>query len=1064
MWTTCQPQGCSYFSISCQIGVSAKKLFSGHEMPSGRDRGTPAINYQGNLHTPDGFSQITNKIIGGIFQIAFIAWITPETKFLANVGPTVEFKTVEEAVIPLIKDLRSTQNITRIIGLSHTGYVEDLQFASLAKDTELDLIIGGHSHSFLADSPYPITLEPAICVLFGSDCTDSWQESCRGYQQTCQQMSHVAGQQESGSRHQQPLRQISHVAGQQKVIPCAVAAAACFLHSTLKSRRAELLLEVSLLLLEDSCSGYQQTCQQTSHVASQQEAGSGISNVFSRCLMSPGSRYTLCLTFGALTISSLARIGASLLADSSSFESGSGHQQPLRQMLHVAGHQADVNALCKASLVDPELMDLQEDELDDFLHFEAMNISEECPDSKYYNNANIHVVVGGLRSKRFLEWHHFSEKAYSRLRRETSFAGAVYEVVHPHGLFPANYRRASAVTQITFIHWNDQHARVEPADNSGGTCRNLVVNNNASDCFGGYARLGTFFKQERADPKNKNVFVINGGDEFTGTIWDDVYKGTLSPIFLAALDVDMMILGNHEFDLGADYLGWWTTLVKFPLLCSNLVVTPATANLTLLATNVKPYIIKTLDDGSKIAFIAWITPETKFLANVGPNVEFKPIEEAVIPLIKDLKSTQNITRIIGLSHTGRAPRLPLGEYEPPTASSQIAPTPLPCFPTTLTSRWLFGPYPTLLGPGIAPVVQAYYASKYIGKLQTFWEGGKLVNASGVPVVMGGSSTGNWVKEDPQIQALVDQYLPPVRAYQKSVIGATLTPLNGRREDVRSQETNLGDLTCQTFVEYAYMERLSSLTINPLTPISIAVYNSGGIRASINGPNITVDDVLTTFPFGNTIAVVQLNGSALLDTLNWAVSAVETVSGRFLQVEGSTQPRPTTPVAPGVEGANCHSCQVHPGGIPWTPTQFYSLLTNSFVAAGGDGFVALGQSQNLYPFGPPVDDIFQKYVELNSPLNVSTDGRIVKCDAANSNNNLCTGAVSSPPPPVPTVPNPPPPSVMPYLPVVPAPTGPPGVGGEANACSNIKDKAQFVKCLKQSHGNIFNNLHSALNQP
>lgn len=56
----------------------------------------------------------------------------------------------------------------------------------------------------------------------------------------------------------------------------------------------------------------------------------------------------------------------------------------------------------------------------------------------------------------------------------------------------------SAVTQITFLHWNDQHARVEPADNSGGTCKDLIANNNASLCFGGYARLGTFFKQVHA--------------------------------------------------------------------------------------------------------------------------------------------------------------------------------------------------------------------------------------------------------------------------------------------------------------------------------------------------------------------------------------------------------------------------------------------------------------------------------------------------------------------------------------------------------------------------------------
>eukprot|EP00884_Botryococcus_braunii_P022515 jgi/Botrbrau1/8948/Bobra.0148s0061.1 len=128
----------------------------------------------------------------------------------------------------------------------------------------------------------------------------------------------------------------------------------------------------------------------------------------------------------------------------------------------------------------------------------------------------------------------------------------------------------SAVTQITFIHWNDQHARVEPADNSGGTCRNLVVNNNASDCFGGYARLGTFFKQEREDPKNKNVFVINAGDEFTGTIWDNVYKGTLSPIFLAALDVDMMVREHFVMAAGASP-GWFFVQTLSGGWCKTLI-------------------------------------------------------------------------------------------------------------------------------------------------------------------------------------------------------------------------------------------------------------------------------------------------------------------------------------------------------------------------------------------------------------------------------------------------------------------------------------------------------------
>jgi 2',3'-cyclic-nucleotide 2'-phosphodiesterase (5'-nucleotidase family) len=57
------------------------------------------------------------------------------------------------------------------------------------------------------------------------------------------------------------------------------------------------------------------------------------------------------------------------------------------------------------------------------------------------------------------------------------------------------FRIVSAVTQVTLLHWNDQHARVDPADNNGATCTGLVQNQDASLCFGGYARLASFFNQ-----------------------------------------------------------------------------------------------------------------------------------------------------------------------------------------------------------------------------------------------------------------------------------------------------------------------------------------------------------------------------------------------------------------------------------------------------------------------------------------------------------------------------------------------------------------------------------------
>lgn len=54
--------------------------------------------------------------------------------------------------------------------------------------------------------------------------------------------------------------------------------------------------------------------------------------------------------------------------------------------------------------------------------------------------------------------------------------------------------------------------------------------------------------------------------------------------------------------------------------------------------------------------------------------------------------------------------------------------------------------------------------------------------------------------------------------------------------------------------------------------------------------------------------------------------------------------------------DCEGCQCMRSWNPLDLKGIYALLTNSFTASGGDGFVALGQSQNLYPFGPPTDDV------------------------------------------------------------------------------------------------------------
>lgn len=92
---------------------------------------------------------------------------------------------------------------------------------------------------------------------------------------------------------------------------------------------------------------------------------------------------------------------------------------------------------------------------------------------------------------------------------------------------------------LRIIHFNDNHARVEPADSSGNTCRNATV------CFGGYARMKTAVDQLRSNFTGDKL-VLHAGDAMSGTLWDFVYTRNnkqVQPQFLNSLGIDAFTLG-----------------------------------------------------------------------------------------------------------------------------------------------------------------------------------------------------------------------------------------------------------------------------------------------------------------------------------------------------------------------------------------------------------------------------------------------------------------------------------------------------------------------------------------
>ncbi len=143
------------------------------------------------------------------------------------------------------------------------------------------------------------------------------------------------------------------------------------------------------------------------------------------------------------------------------------------------------------------------------------------------------------------------------------------------------------------------------------------------------------------------------------------------------------------------------------------------------------------------------------------------------------------------------------------------------------------------------------------------------------------------------------------------IGSSNGDLIGERKIVRNNQTNLGRL-----IATAHMERAKA---------DFAVMNSGGVRASIAGGDITYKDVLTVQPFGNIVTYVDMTGTEIQDYLD-VVGTKTKDSGAYAQFAGLTMT---------VNGDTVSDVKI--SGKALNVKETYRFTIPSFNAAGGDGY-------------------------------------------------------------------------------------------------------------------------------
>ncbi|MEP9399428.1 5'-nucleotidase C-terminal domain-containing protein [Mesorhizobium sp. KR2-14] len=507
---------------------------------------------------------------------------------------------------------------------------------------------------------------------------------------------------------------------------------------------------------------------------------------------------------------------------------------------------------------------------------------------------------------------------------------------------------------LTILHINDWHSRIESNNKYESTCS--AEEESKDECIGGAARLVTAIAERRKALEGQNVLLLNGGDNFQGSLFYATYKGAVEAEFLNQMKFDAMTVGNHEFDDGEDALVPFLEKVQFPVLSANVHPNAQSK----VGDRIKPSIVLEVG-GQKIGIVGAVTNDTPEVAAPGPNIAIEDDIKTITAEVEKLKA-EGVNKIVALTHVGyprdkeMIARIPGVDVVVGGHSHSLL---------SNTDPKAEGPYPTMVDNPEGykvPVTQAASYSKYLGEFKVvFDDNGIVKEASGDPLYLDAK-----IKPDEAVLARIKELGAPIEELKAKQVSETTADIDGSRENCRARECEMGNLIAD-----AVLDRVKG------QGVQIVFQNGGGIRASIGKGVVTMGDVLTVLPFQNTVATFQLSGKDIADSIEAGLSEIEEGKGKFPQVAGLKYSFDKSVAA---NQGRLKSAEVMEDGAwkPLDPAKIYGVAANDFVRAGGDGYKIFAEkAQNAYDYGPSLEDVVADYLAANRPYTPKLEGRITE---------------------------------------------------------------------------------------
>ena len=482
--------------------------------------------------------------------------------------------------------------------------------------------------------------------------------------------------------------------------------------------------------------------------------------------------------------------------------------------------------------------------------------------------------------------------------------------------------KAEMAGKTVILHTNDVHGAVE-----------------------GYA----YIAQLKADyeAKGAEVILVDAGDFSQGTTYVSSTKGADAVTMMNAAGYDVVTLGNHEFDYGYAQLKENMSKAKFKVVCADVFNEDGTPIFDASYTY-------TTKSGVKVGFFGMETPETQTKANPAliKGLTFATGDAFTKAAADQVAALKDADVVICLAHLG------VDAESAPYRSTDL-------YAAVKGIDFIVdGHSHTVMTKGEKgePIQSTGTAFANIGVIVIDDASKKIESNSLYEIKEDTAKDATVAAAAKTIVDRVDKEYGVVFAKSEVTLNGAKAP-NGNRDS----ETNNGDLITDAML-WKVMQNKEGLTVD--ADHVVAITNGGGIRAAIKPGDVTKKDINTVLPFGNTVAVIYVTGAELLEALE--ASTYSLPVGGFPQVAGinftlstavaydanaETYPASTYYGPKSINRVTINSIN----GKEFKADDTYAVVTNNFVAGGGDTYYAFAAASAQFDTGIPLDEAVMEYV-------------------------------------------------------------------------------------------------------